>query len=75
MKYLIFSFFRSGGEAKRGIEFRHSTGNTYRTQRKVGNGVSKHKVPSDYRAICGIQRKADLILIYNMLSMYIDTAI
>ena len=43
MKYLlIFPFLRSGVEAKRGVEFRHSTRNASRTQRKVGNGVSYH---------------------------------
>ena len=44
IKYLftfIFSFFlRSGVEAKRGIEFRHSTRNASRNRRKVGKGVS-----------------------------------
>ena len=43
MKYLlklIFPFLRSGVEAKRGFEFCHSTRNTSRTRRKVGNGVS-----------------------------------
>ena len=31
---------RSSVEAKRGVEFRHSTRNAYRLQRKVGKGVS-----------------------------------
>ena len=42
-KYLftfIFSILRSGGEAKRSVDFRHSTRNASRTCRKVGNGVS-----------------------------------
>ena len=42
-KYLftiIFSFFRSGVEAKRGVELRHSTRNDSRTCQKVGNEVS-----------------------------------
>ena len=42
IKYLltfIFSFFRSGVVAKRGVELCHSTRNTTRIQ-KVGNGVS-----------------------------------
>ena len=42
IKYLftfIFSFLRSGVEAKRGVEFRHSTRNASRTRLKVGNGV------------------------------------
>ena len=41
--YLIkfyFHFLRSGVEAKRGVEFRHSTCNASRFWRKVGNGVS-----------------------------------
>ena len=43
VKYLftfIFLFHRSGVEAKRGAEFRHSTRNASRTRRKVGNEVS-----------------------------------
>ena len=36
----IFYFFRSGDEAMRGVEFRHSTRNVSRTRRKVRNGVS-----------------------------------
>ena len=43
MKFLltfIFSFLRPGVEAKRSLEFRHSTRNASRTRRKVGNGVS-----------------------------------
>ena len=32
----IFSFIRSGVEAKRGVEYRHSTRNASRTRRKVG---------------------------------------
>ena len=43
MKYLlkfIFPFLRSGVEAKRGIEFCHSTRNASRIRQKVGNGVS-----------------------------------
>ena len=42
MKYLftfIFSSLRSGFEAKRGVEFRHSTRNACRTWRKVGNSL------------------------------------
>ena len=42
MKYLfifIFSFLISGVEAKRGVEFRHSTRNAYKIRRKVKNGV------------------------------------
>ena len=41
-KYLftfIFSFLRFGIEAKRGVEFRHSTRNASRIRQKVGNGV------------------------------------
>ena len=40
MKYLfkfIFSFLRSGGEVKRGVEFRYSTCNASRIRRKVEN--------------------------------------
>ena len=37
IKYLIYSF---GIEAKRGVEFRHSTRNASRIWRIVGNGVS-----------------------------------
>ena len=43
MKYLlkfIFPFLRSGVEAKRGVEFCHSTRNASRIRQKVGNGVS-----------------------------------
>ena len=41
MKYLfIFLFLRSGVEAKRGVEFCHSTRNIFRTRRKVENEVS-----------------------------------
>ena len=42
MKYLlkfIFQFLRSGVEAKRGVEFCHSTRNASRIRKKVGNGV------------------------------------
>ena len=43
MKYLlkfIFPFLRSGVEAKRGVEFCHSTRNASRIWQKVGNGLS-----------------------------------
>ena len=43
MKYLlkfIFPFLRSGVEAKRDVEFGHSTRNTSRIRQKVGNGMS-----------------------------------
>ena len=43
IKYLfkyIFSFFRFGVEAKRGVEFRHLTRNAFSIRRKMGNGVS-----------------------------------
>ena len=43
MKYLpkfIFPFFRSGVEAKCGVEFCHSTRNASRIRQKVGNEVS-----------------------------------
>ena len=38
----VFPFLRSGSrfEAKRGVEFCHSTSNASRIPRKVGNGVS-----------------------------------
>ena len=42
MKYLlkfIFLLLRSGVEAKRGVEFRHSTRNASRIRQKVGNVV------------------------------------
>ena len=42
MKYLlkfIFPFLRSGVEAKRDVEFCHSTRNVSRIQQKVGNRV------------------------------------
>ena len=35
----LFTFLRSGVEAKHGIKFRHSTRNASRTRLKVGNGV------------------------------------
>ena len=41
MKYLlkfIFPFLRSGVEAKRGVEYSHSTRNASRIRQKVGNG-------------------------------------
>ena len=53
MKYLlkfIFPFLRSGVEAKRGVEFCHSTGNASR-------------IPSAYPVVCGIQREADLFIL------------
>ena len=41
IKYLFkFPFFRSGVEAKRGVEFCYSTRNDSRIRQKVGNGVS-----------------------------------
>ena len=43
MKYLfkfIFSFCRSGVEAKLGVEFCHLTRNASRIQQKMGYGVS-----------------------------------
>ena len=43
MKYLlkfILPFLRSAVEAKRGVEFCHSTRNTSRMWQKVGNGLS-----------------------------------
>ena len=43
MKYLlkfIFPFLRFGVEAKRGVEFCHSTRNASRIRQNVGNGVS-----------------------------------
>ena len=43
MKFLlkfIFPFLRSGIEAKRGVDFYHSTRNTSRNWQKVENGVS-----------------------------------
>ena len=36
----IFPFLRSGVEAKRGVEFRHSTRNALRIRRIIRNGVS-----------------------------------
>ena len=39
-KYLIFSFFGSGVEAKRGFEFCHSTRNASRIRRETMNGES-----------------------------------
>ena len=40
MKYLIFSFFRSGVETKRDVEFHHLTRNASRNRRKVESEVS-----------------------------------
>ena len=37
----IFSVLRSGVEAKRGVEFHHSTRNSSRTRRKVENGMRR----------------------------------
>ena len=39
MKHLIFSIHRSGVEAKRGVEFRHSIRNASRIRRKMEKGV------------------------------------
>ena len=39
MKYLIFSFPHSGDEAKRGVEYRHSTRYVSIFLRKVGNVI------------------------------------
>ena len=38
MKYLIYLFPRSGNEANRGVEFRHSTRYSFRIRRKVQTG-------------------------------------
>ena len=38
MKYLIFSFLRTGVEAKRGVKFRHSTHNASRIRCKIRSG-------------------------------------
>ena len=65
----IFPFLRSGVEAKRGVEFCHSTRDASRIRQKVGNGVSQHKVPSAYPAVCGIQREADHVF----LNIYITS--
>ena len=67
-KYLfkfIFPFLRSGVEAKRGVEFCHSTRNPYRIRRKVGIGVSSPAYP----AVCGIQRVADLFFKYPQVTI------
>ena len=68
MKYIlkfIFPFLRSGVEAKRGVEFYHSTRNVSKIRQKVGNGVSA------YIDVCGIQREADFILIKKIIFEYI----
>ena len=41
MKYLVFSFSRSGNEAryKRGVVSRHSTRNAFKIRRKMWNGT------------------------------------
>ena len=45
MKYLIYSFLRSGVEAKRGVDIRHSTCNVSRIQRKVEDEYFNTKLP------------------------------
>ena len=42
MKYLILSYLRSGVEAKRSIQYRHSTRNALIIRRKLGSGVPYH---------------------------------
>ena len=62
MEYLftfIFSFLRSGVEAKHGVEFCHSTCNASRTSWKVGNGVRTLGSLCLLIFECGIQREAD----------------
>ena len=56
----IFSFLCSGIEAKRVVQFRHSTRNAFRIWRKIAIEVSQHSVLSAYPAVCGIQREADI---------------
>ena len=54
IEYLIFSFPRSGNEAKRNNEFRHSTRNASTIRRKVKNGsvlILGSQVPSAYCAM------------------------
>ena len=59
----FFLFSRSVNEGKRSVEFRHSTRNTSRIPRKVGNGIVLmgtvaltlgSQVPSAYPAKCDI---------------------
>ena len=42
IKYLLFSFLRSGVEVKRGVESRHSSRNASRICLKIENGMTKH---------------------------------
>ena len=57
----MFSFPRSGNEAKRSVEFRHSTRmQCKRFRRKVGRGSVLTMIPSVYPAICEIQREANV---------------
>ena len=62
-------FLPSGIEAMRGVEFRHPTCNASRNQRKMGDVVSQHQVPSAYPATCGIQRETEKY-IYICIQVY-----
>ena len=52
----IFKFFWSGVEVKRDVELRNATRNLSRIWQKESNTV--------HTAMCGIQREADLCLMY-----------
>ena len=58
INYLMFSFPRSGNEAKPRVEFRHSTHNASRIQRKVVNGV-KSVLIGRCGNVYGIQSEAE----------------
>ena len=65
MKYLVFSFPRSGNGVKRGVEFRHSIRNVSIIRRKVENESALMGTESPYTrsplpnpAMCGTQREA-----------------
>ena len=58
MKYLLLLFSRVAKEAKRGVEFHHSTRNASKIRpiRKVGNVLTLDaQVSSAYPDLCGIQ--------------------
>ena len=58
----IFSFLRSGAEAKRGVKFCHLTRNASRIRQKVRNGVSYTRFLLLTLLCVGIQREADIDL-------------
>ena len=76
MKYLlkfIFSFLRSGVEAKRGVEFCHSTRNASRIRQEVGTEClnTSFPLPTLLRAGYSVKLIYFLIFLYILLSISI----